>query len=75
MLLTSHFLVKITHGNFFVFFFLSRNGKKREHKTEIIINKTDEYTTVSLLSLCQFQDKKREEIFLLKDNKYHTLGL
>ena len=49
--------------------------KKREHKTEIIINKNDEYTNPSLLSLCQFQDKKWEEIFLLKDNKHHTLGL
>ena len=29
----------------------------------------------SLLSLCKFQDKKREEIFLLKGNKYHTLDL
>ena len=29
----------------------------------------------SLLSLCQFQDIKREEIFLLKDSKYHKLGL
>ena len=52
-----------------IFFFdgLSRNWKRREHKTEIIINKNDEYTTPSLLSLCQFQDKKNgKKYFYLK---------
>ena len=29
----------------------------------------------SLLCLCQFQDIQWEEIFLLKDIKYHKLGL
>ena len=29
----------------------------------------------SLSCLCQFQDVQREEIFLLKDIKYHKLGL
>ena len=46
--------------------------KKEKIKTEIIINKN---TTPSLLFLCQFQDIKWEEIFLLKDSKYHKLCL
>ena len=71
-MLKDHFLVKIMHGNF-----LSRNWKikKQKIKTEIIINKMMNIPPPSLLSLCQFQDIKWEEIFLLKDSKYHNLGL
>ena len=43
--------------------------EKEKIKTEAIINKIDEY------HLPQFQDIKWEEIFLLKDSKYHKLGL
>ena len=53
---------------FFFFFLMACQGIERKKRTtEIIINKNDEYSTPSLLTLCQFQDKKNgKKYFSLK---------
>ena len=66
MLLKSHFLVKITHANFF-FFGWPVKELKEKIKTEMIINKNEEYTTsLFIIFMSISRQKYGKKYFYLK---------
>ena len=64
ILLKGNFLVKITHGNF-LWWTVKELKEKRENKTEIIINKNDEYTTSFFIMFMSIsRHKMKRNIFI-----------
>ena len=60
LLLKGHFLVKVTHGNFLLWT-VKELKEKLKIKTQIIINKNDEYTTsifIIFMSILRLNGKK-----------------